>query len=365
MSENLIYGTDLLSYGAVGDAKTDCSVALNKAISDGQSLISIPYGNYIFKSGLNFSSNVKLSVHPKATLTFDFDSKNDCACVSNVGAQSVCSGIIITGGIWVNKTKSDLFCFDNVKNLTLSGLEILSQSNESCICLNGVSSFKLKDIYATAQKSDSFIKLCNDCFDGIIKNVKASGFDKALSFGHKNTESTVLHDIYAHALCFDNCKTLINFDKSCEKVFRVCISDVKGSFFDNALCVLCPANDIEISDINVYSLSKSKNDACYILTDSECEYLEIQNFTRDSLCESTPPIPTAIMKNSGPDCSVIIDGLALDSVIMSKGLSKDVSMTAAKLSSPHSKYTYTIELDLKSNQTFTLSNTDFETLSIS
>ena len=41
MSENLIYGADILGYGAVADGATDCSDAFLKAIENGENLISV------------------------------------------------------------------------------------------------------------------------------------------------------------------------------------------------------------------------------------------------------------------------------------------------------------------------------------
>lgn len=355
MSENLIYGADLTCYGAISDNKTDCSIALNKAIEDRQSLISIPYGNYIFKNPVTLKSNVKLCVHPKATLTFKFDKKDE-PCV-NAKAQS---GIIIEGGIWINKTKCDLFCFESVNNLTLSGLEIQADTSEDAICLKGVNSFKLKNLCGYTQKAKSFIKLSSICSDAVIKNIKAVGFDKSLCANGKDTN---ISNVYAHGLCFEKCGTLLHFDNSVQNVSRVSVSDINGSFYNNALCVMCKTDDLCIDDIFVYALSKSDDAPCYLLIDGDCQGLEISGFKRDTLYECIPHLHTAII-SSKKDCSCIIDGLLLDNIIMSKSLSKDISMTAAKLSSPHPKYTYTVELNLKAKQVYTLFGGDFETLSM-
>jgi hypothetical protein len=123
----------------------------------------------------------------------------------------------------------------------------------------------------------------------------------------------------------------------------------------------CPDNDARIMCEEDYVENNQAFN--YLLIDGEIDGLEISNFKRDALRECAPQLYTAVI-SSQKNCTCIIDGLLLDNVIMSKSLSKDISMTAAKLSSPHPKYTYTVELALKAKQVYTLFGGDFETLSM-
>ena len=119
MSENLIYGADILAYGAVADGVTDCSDAFIKAIENGENLISVPFGNYVLTKSLTFSSNTKIQLHPSATLVFELDT--DDAIISVKDASSV----IITGGNWVSTGSSEAFFgFEDVSCIKISDCNI-------------------------------------------------------------------------------------------------------------------------------------------------------------------------------------------------------------------------------------------------
>ena len=119
MSENLIYGADILAYGAVADGKTDCSDAFIKAIDNGENLISVPFGNYILTKPLILSSNIKFQLHPSASLVFDLDT--DGAIIS----AKDCSSVIICGGNWVSTGScSAFFGFEDVSCIRISDCNI-------------------------------------------------------------------------------------------------------------------------------------------------------------------------------------------------------------------------------------------------
>jgi len=114
MSENLIYGADILSYGAAADGKTDCSDAFIKAIENGENLISVPHGRYVIKKALKLVSNLKIHLHPGAEIIFGTKAKY---CMSADG----CSSVILEGGRWI--------CED-------SGKTLLSAANASGLKIN-------------------------------------------------------------------------------------------------------------------------------------------------------------------------------------------------------------------------------------
>ncbi len=367
-NQNLLYGANIIDYGALGDGKTDCSSAFAKAIDGGENLISVPFGVYVFTKPLVLNSNVKLSIHPKAKLIFALDNKKERACVYNRDTKDGNSGIIISGGVWVcdKSHKTGLFCFENVNYLTLSNIEIISNSKNIAISVSNVQNFKFCDIKCDGNDTGDFLYIFS-CKDGVLRNLCVRNCIYGILFSSYSKNSGYIENILSHNLTFDNCGTIMSFDKKCENVSKIYINGLYGSFRNNAVSALCYTQDVSISDISLYvcAVQASSDTDCYFLFGTEQSGFEIENFKRNTDLETCPLMPSAVMYSDSQALECIIDGLLLDDIIRSRALSKDVLMTAAKISNPHNKFLYTLELSISSGQRFILKGGSFDTLSLS
>ncbi len=357
MSENLIYGADILSYGAIPDGKTDCSEAFNKAIANGENLICVPFGSYAIKKPVMLSSNVKLSVHPKAQI-FVFGTDN---CEKGMIYAQNEAAIIIDGGVFTYEGNTcPLFSFNNVESLKITGCSITTKqafaiSVEKCtgVCVSDTGF----DTYCDA------VTFTGECRDITLKNITIKSESAFIHLGNDDDSCSVT-ELYARNI--ELISSACGFDFQSGKAEKVRIENITGGFFHCffKLGDAFDVDDIEIEKLNIFRCRTDCNkESAYFLLSGSCDSLEISSFTRNATNEAAPLIPTLIFK-AADKSKVITDGFALDNVIAARGLSKTVEMTTARLSNPWGKFIYTFECTVAKNDTLTLPLGDFDTLTL-
>ena len=144
MSENLIYGADIVSYGADSSGKNDSTDALIKAIGNGESLICFPFGNYLFTKPIILNSNTKLHFHPSACIYYAPKDKNQ----KNFIYASNASSIEICGGVFniAEKVKCNVFSFDTCQNIRVTSCLINTPDASSCACFDDCEDICINDI---------------------------------------------------------------------------------------------------------------------------------------------------------------------------------------------------------------------------
>lgn len=351
MSENLIYGADITSYGAVGDGKTDCSDAFIKAIENGESLIVVPYGKYLLKKALKLSSNLKLHLHPNATIFFDAEDAE-----SYVQSNDCCS-VIITGGNWTScKQNKTLFKFSNSASIRISNCNLTG--------FDGITFENCEDISVqdtTFNIEEDCLSFCNKCHDISIRSICANNAHTIF----RTTHSLKIENIYLNEISGNNCDSFFNFDDS--ELDNVKAYGISGSFSN---CIISTNDDTiitnaEFSNINTYCINPSNKygNAYFLLYQATLDGVEISNFRRNTDYEARPVISTLVFE-ARDNTTAIIDGMMLDNVINARALSKTVDMTTARLTNPTNKFIYTLECGIKKNDTLTIPLGDFDNLTI-
>lgn len=360
MSENLVFGADILSYGATPDGNTDCTEAFEKAIQNGENLISVPFGTYLIKRGLKLNSNVKFHIHPRAIIKYAPEDKTDTPLFYG---KDVVSVIVNGGKFYANDNANTLFRFENSENITFSCISVVKA------IASGIVFDTCNDIYVSGcnfsignRDAFTFLGCCNNI---IIKDCEINLACNAFQFGTKDKECVVgrvdIRNIISHYVL-----SFIEFYKG--SACDVSIENISGgfdwSFF--RLFEKFSLSDTRLEKINIYCANrgneKCTNPACFVLAETP-DGLEINGFKRNSELESIPLIPTLVFK-AGSDSTAIIDGIALDNVIAARGKSKDIGMTAARLTNPHGKFVYTVECNVNKNETLTLPLGDFDYMRI-
>ncbi len=347
MSENLIYGADITAYGAASDGKTDCSDAFIKAIENGESLISVPYGKYLIKKALKLTSNIKIHLHSGAEIIFDTRAK---CCIT----ASECSSVIICGGRWICEDEGKtLFSFTGSSGIKISDCSISAS-------LGAV----FKNCEDISVKNTSF-DIDGDCISlrGEVENLSMRNIS---AFSCVNIididENAKVEDVFAYDINLVECKHLLGVYGGELEESRFC--GIYGDISDSLIYVAEQAcvNDADFEDIEVYC-SVSSKDAAYFDLKGSIDGVEITGFKRNSNSEALPFIPTLILKPEN-GTTAIIDGLSLDNVIAARGKSKTVAMTTARLTNPTNKFIYTLECGIDEGDTFTLPLGDFDFMTI-
>ena len=364
MSENLIYGADILNYGAVCDGKTDCSDAFIKAIENGESLISVPYGTYLITKPIELSSNIKLHLHPSACLKFVPSSKDSKKMfyAKNGGAIEICGGILDIA------EKAILDCvlgFDGCEMVRISSCtinaphvkaSILLKNSSSC-CINGVTFNGMSDC----------IKLVGECENITFKNSNVRASANVLQLGEAKAKADV-KGLSVRNIDVSFCDSFFEFLNGSATLVSAENISARISFCFAKLFDIFNLEDSDFENIKAYLIDRGLNGdktKCYFSFASCPDGLEIRNFERVSDMESVPFAPTFIMKNTNADVGkFLIDGMTLDNVIAARGKSKTVAMTTAKLSNPCNKFIYTLEVKVSKDDCFTIPLGGFEYMSI-
>ena len=188
MSENLIYGADILAYGAVGDGKTDCSDAFIKAIENGESLISIPYGTYLITKPIMLSSNVKLHFHPSACVKFSPSAKDikTMFYAQNIGGIEICGGIF---DINEKAILESVFCFDSCEGVRITSCAVNAPHAKSSVLLKNTTFCRIN--CTTFNGMSDCVKLLGDCESITVKNSTVKGAANVIQVGESNAKATV------------------------------------------------------------------------------------------------------------------------------------------------------------------------------
>ncbi|MBP3580534.1 MAG: hypothetical protein J6K12_04725 [Clostridia bacterium] len=363
MGENLIYGADILAYGAIPDGKTDCTDAFLKAIENGENLISVPFGDYLITKPIVLNSNTKLHLHPMANIKYIPHNK---AGKSFICAENA-SGIEICGGLFniEQDIHCDVFSFSQCENISIYSCSV----NASC----AVSSFHF-DSCQYINISGVTTNGMNDCivFEGCcgniyIKNCTVKSAVNVIQFGTANKPCDI-SDISIRNMNVLYCDSFTEFLSGKAQNLRIESINTRFTFaftklFENFLLEDALFEDLEL--YIVYRNSDETKTRSYFCFACCPDGVEIRNFKRKTDLEATPLVPTFIIKNTNTSyAKLIIDGMSLDNVIAARGKSKTVQMTTAKLSNPSNKYIYTLECKVPQNDILTLPSGDFDYLSI-
>lgn len=357
MSENLIYGADITAYGALGDGVTDCSGAFAEALKNGESLISVPYGNYILKKPIALSSNTQIHVHPNAVITF---SPEKSGTYPMIYAEN-CGSIIINGGIFKFDSscadeKATFFGFKDVYGIRICGCTINGGSAEA-ISLEGCQCVTISDVKLSSNGNG--IEILGDSQDLTVKKVVSDTPSASfISFGNVGMGCSLMK-MQIRDISVKNGRIVFDFLSGKAQDLR--LEGIRAAFGENFLKVgeAFALDDIELEEINAHHLSESGDDAAYFHFCGSCDSLEIRGFKRESSMESFPLASTLIFKDADR-AKILIDGIALDNVIAARGKSKSVAMTTARLTNPWGKFTYTLECKVRSGDTLSLPLGDFE-----
>ena len=348
MSENLIYGASITAYGAVADGKTDCSDAFIRAIENGENLISVPFGNYILTRSLELTSNIKIHLHPNATLVFDLDTEE------TVISARDCNSIIITGGNFVSTGSCNAFFgFENVSCIKFSDCNI-----------SGAKGVKLTDCDDISFKNVSF-DIDAECIllRGETENITIRSITSGTSVSVIDIdEDAKIANLFVSGVSISDCNHFVSVYEG--SVENAKFFDIDGDFAESFLNVSNQGvvESMELDGIDVYC-SHSQKDGVYFDICGSIEWMEISDFLRNSDCEAIPFVPTLIFKASD-DSKAIIDGMILDNVINARALSKTIDMTTARLTNPTNKFIYTLECGIQKNDTLTIPLGDFDSLTI-
>lgn len=360
MSENLIFGADIRACGAVADGNTDCTEAFEKAINNGENLISVPFGTYLIKRGMKLCSNIKLHIHPRAIIKYAPETSTDAPLFWGKDASSV----IVSGGkFYANDNVSTLFHFENCENIKFSDVSVVKSiangfvfDNCSDICVSGSN-------FSTGNRD--LFTLLGSCSNITVKNTEINLACNAFQFGTKDRACDAnrvdIRNVVSHYVL-----SFVEFYNG--TATDVALENVSGGF-DWSFFKLFEGfslSDARLEAINVCNNNrgneKCTNPAYFVLAET-ADGLELNGFKRNAELESLPLIPTMIFK-AGAQSTAIIDGIALDNIISARGKSKEIGMTAAKLTNPHGKFVYTVECNLDKNQTLTLPLGDFDYMRI-
>lgn len=363
MSENLIYGADILTYGAVNDGKTDCTDAFEKAISNGESLISVPFGKYLITRPLELSSNTKLHIHPSSCIYYAPKDKNQKNFIFSKDAHS----IEICGGVFniAEKVKCKVFSFNDCQNIRISSCLINTPDAVSCASFDSCTDICISDVRFNGM-CDSVV-LVGECENISIKNCKVISSVNFLQFGTGIKECDI-EKINVRNIEVQFCDAFAEFLKG--KTENVVFEDINATFTFAFAKLFDKFNleDATFENLDICMLDRGLNEGktkTYFSFACAPDGFEIRNLKRNTANESIPFVPTFIMKNTNADkAKMIIDGIALDNVISARGKSKTVSMTTAKLTNPCNKFIYTLEIGVDKDDTFTLPLGDFDYMRI-
>ena len=348
MSENLIYGADILAYGAVADGVTDCSDAFIKAIENGENLISVPFGNYILTKPLMLSSNTKIQLHPNATLVFDLDTNDAIITVKDA------SSVIITGGNWVSTgTCNAFFGFEGVSCIKISDCNI-----------SGAKGVKLTECEDVSIKNVSFdidaecILMRGETEKVTIMNITSGTSVSVIDID----EDAEVESLFVNGVSISDCNHFLSVYEG--KLENAKFFDIDGDFAESFVNVSKQGviESMEFDGIDVYC-SHFQKDGVYFDLCGNIEWMEISDFKRNAECEARPHIPTLILKPEA-DTTALIDGMLLDNVINARALSKTIKMTTARLTNPTNKFIYTLECGIDKGDALAIPVGDFDNLTI-
>lgn len=362
MSENLIYGTDICAYGAVGDGKTDCSEAFEKAINNGESLICVPFGTYLITRPFEITSSTKLHIHPSAKICYNPKDKNAASFIYAKDSSS----IEICGGIFniADKVKCTVFSFDKCENIRISNCSLNTPDCKETVFFNASEDININNVIFNGM-SDGIV-LTDECKNVTVKDITVKAAGNVIGFG-KGGKMCDCENINIRNASVLFCDSFIELLLGNAKNINVENISARFSFAFAKLFEKFDLCDSSFENIEAFIVDTGANEGktkAYFTFASCPDGFEIRGFRRNSERESTPFVPTFILKNTNSDkAKLIIDGIALDNVICARGKSKTVQMTTAKLSNPFGKFIYTLEIGVNKDDMFYVPLGDFDYLS--
>lgn len=363
MSENLIYGADILSYGAVADGKTDCSDALLKALENGENLISFPFGTYLFTKSVTLNSNTKLHFHTNANIIFapENDSAECFICADNASSLEICGGLFNTK----DGVKCNVFSFRGCQNIRISSCSVNAPTGIASILLESCEYASVVNV--TFNGMSDAVVLTGDCERVTVKNCTVKSAVNVIQCATQNRQCNI-DGLDIRNITVLYCDSFLEL--LCGKAENVSIENINARFSFAFLKLFSEFSlgEAVLENIEIYivdRVSKDGKNPAYFSLASTPDNLEVRSFKRLTELESTPPVPTLSLKNTNSEkAKLIIDGISLDNVISARGKSKTVSMTTAKLTNPSGKFIYTLEVTASRNDTFNIPYGDFDYLTI-
>lgn len=361
MSENLIYGADILAYGAVADGKTDCSDALAKAIENGENLICFPFGTYLFTKSIDLCSNTKLHFHANANILFAPENESESFIyVKDASSIEICGGLFnIKDGV-----KCNLFSFSGCRNVRVSDCFVNAPTGIGSVVFNTCEYATVANV--TFNGMSDAVVLTGECDSITIKNCTVKSSANVIQCTKQNSPCNINKlDIRNITVLF--CDSFIEF--LCGSAQDVSIENINArlSFAFMKLFSEFSLGDTSVENIELYIVARNTDNKkpTYFSLASAPENLEIRNFKRLNELESTPLSPTLLLKNTNAQkAKVFVDGITLDNVISARGQSKTVSMTTAKLTNPTGKFIYTLEISVAKDDTLSIPFGDFDYITI-
>lgn len=349
MSENLLYGTDITSYGADITGKNSSTDALIKALENGESLICFPFGTYLFTKSIELKSNTKLHFHPSAKILYcPQDKKQEHFIFS----KNTCS-IVVSGGVFDidKRLKCTFFSFENCQNVQINSCTINSKDAKTSVFLSGCQNVRLSNIRFDGK--NNAVSFFRESEDVTIKNSLVNSCDSFISLGEGKKQGHVQNLTVRNIdIKTSNCV----FDFAFGSVQNCLFEDISASFNSH---FVYSSKEFSIEGAEFENISafctdahiKSNVQKGYFIFEDAPEWLEINNFSRKTDFEATPFIQTLYLKNASCEkATAIIDGITLDNIISSRGKSQNVQMTPAKLSNPTNKFIYTLETSIPNEQ---------------
>ena len=343
MAEILVYGTTVLSFGAVGDGVTDDTEAFRAAFASGESLIVVPYGKgtYVIKQPLTLPSGVILECHERATIRF-----------AGIQAAPSAQNIRIRGGRWeMTESGTDAaFRFSDAHGVTLEKVQI-SGSAPSLLCFDGCSDICLEELRFRADKGSAGLRFCGANDNITLRGLTAKKTAAAIEF----MPSAVVSNFVGFDMHANNCARILSANGAALDNCR--LDTVRGDAYEQAIDFCgCTFNKVSIRHCSLC-------DTYIRLADNRFLSFHMADFVRENDLEAD--ISAHTLTISGSDAVVICDGIDLDSLIHAKKLSPKSKATFARMySTAMEKHIYTTEITLGKHESYVFSSGGFEALEI-
>ncbi len=338
MAENLIYGKNLAEFGAVGDGSHDDTEAFEKAFASGETLLVLPCGSYRVTRPLPLTHPLSLKVHPHADVSF---------------AGMVCTGVpsfALSGGRWNAENADAAFSFTACQSVLLSDALIRSVHGTG-IRLADTEDVYLENLRFAESSAADGVTLAGEVSALTVTGASFDGIAAAIRL----TEGAKAADVTLENMTVRNVKAVLCAESASLTGLRArrIDADVTEDAFAFTACDL---TDLRLRHLNLC-------DGYLVLNGNRVDGLCVSHLVRTPENERRPEKPTLTV--SGESDAVILDGIPLDAVILSKKSVPDVRITAARMASPSAaSFRYTQELTLTAKNTFILPYGGFEELKI-
>ncbi len=374
------YGVNVLDHDVAGDGLTDDAPAIQKLLDGDTQFLYFPAGLYLIGQTLRLPSNTRIKAHRFAHFYFadgagrDIDSFLLC----NADPESGNEHISIQGGIWdgnnINNPRGEeedrqgytgtLANFRHVHGLSLLDMT-LRNSTAYHIRLSGVQDFRVErlrfeDSHHTPNQDGVHVAGC--CEDGLIRDIKAVGpactgddlialnADDALDRCETRGKlGGPIRRVRVHGLRADDCHSFVRMASVWSEIEDIEVNDVRGG------CRVCLLNadalrfcagplfrrdderyaqgagllrNIRLRNIAVYKSGTS--DMPLLRLDTRMDSLEVENFERLFMEDSTPQTPTIQVAYQNTD-NIVLEGIGQDESQQTEETSDCTYLRASRL----------------------------------